>query len=150
MENRAVYLRICEELAALSKCVKHRVGALIVNHNRIVSTGVNGTAPGSMNCCDEVAAVDVSLEPHRSMHRKWSAMYEVHAEINAIVRAGRDAEGGTMYCTLEPCFDCLKAMLAAGIHEIYYAKKHKQNLDDPEVQNFITSQGVTVKHIYNQ
>lgn len=148
MDNHKVYLRICEELAELSKCVKHKVGTVIVKNNKIISTGVNGTVPGFCNCSDHFQKHDHSSELFKSEHRRWSALYEVHSEINALLRAGTDSYGATLYCNLEPCFDCLKAMLAAGIKEIYYAKKHKHNLDGEEAQQFIFGQGVKIKHIY--
>jgi len=41
----------------------------------------------------------------------------IHAETNALLRAGYDrAKGGTIYITGEPCLTCWKTILGAGIN----------------------------------
>jgi diaminohydroxyphosphoribosylaminopyrimidine deaminase / 5-amino-6-(5-phosphoribosylamino)uracil reductase len=54
-----------------------------------------------------------------------------HAEFVALEQAGDRARGGTIFCTLEPCFEvnlrhngeprCAKAILNAGIKRVFYA-----------------------------
>jgi diaminohydroxyphosphoribosylaminopyrimidine deaminase/5-amino-6-(5-phosphoribosylamino)uracil reductase len=50
-----------------------------------------------------------------------------HAEVIALKQADREAEGGTMYVTLEPCCHqgrtppCTQAIIAAGISEVHMA-----------------------------
>ncbi|MEQ1573258.1 MAG: bifunctional diaminohydroxyphosphoribosylaminopyrimidine deaminase/5-amino-6-(5-phosphoribosylamino)uracil reductase RibD [Vicinamibacterales bacterium] len=50
-----------------------------------------------------------------------------HAEINALTRAGEQARGATMYCTLEPCAHvgrtgpCADRIIAAGIRRVVAA-----------------------------
>lgn len=144
------YLRICDDYSILSKCAKHKVGSLIVKNDRIISNGVNGTPSGYTNCCDKFHGLDTKQEPYRSEHKNWAEIYEVHAEMNAIlfaVKNGVDINGGILYCNLEPCFNCLKHAISAGIKEIYYSKKHKYNLDSPEAQNLINTLGIKIKHI---
>ncbi|MEJ2482308.1 MAG: bifunctional diaminohydroxyphosphoribosylaminopyrimidine deaminase/5-amino-6-(5-phosphoribosylamino)uracil reductase RibD, partial [Gemmatimonadota bacterium] len=52
-----------------------------------------------------------------------------HAEIEAIARAGRATEGGTLYVTLEPCAHegktppCTRAILEAGIRRVLVASR---------------------------
>lgn len=145
-----VYLKMCTDLSELSKCVKHKVGAMIVKNSRIISTGVNGTPSGYENCCDHFAKHDMTTESSKLEHRQWSAIYENHSEMNAILHAskhGLSIDGAAMYCTLEPCFNCLKHMIGSGIREIYYAKKHKCNLESTEAKSFIDKLNIHIQHI---
>ena len=144
------YLKMCEDLAVESKCSKHKVGALLVKRGRIVSNGVNGTHSGYINCCDHFHGVDVHAEPGRTEHRVWSEIHEIHAEMNAILFATREGvklDGASLYCNLEPCFNCLKHAITAGITHIYYAKKHKSNIDTEEAKNLINTLNIKITHI---
>ena len=46
------YLGIARSVAERSTCLRRRYGAVIVNHDEIVSTGYNGAPRGEDNCCD--------------------------------------------------------------------------------------------------
>lgn len=145
-----VYLKMCAELSDLSKCVKHRVGAMIVKDSRVISTGVNGTPAGYENCCEHFALHSMDDEKSSDEHREWSSIYELHSEMNALLHAakhGLSVNGATVYCTLEPCFNCLKHMIGAGIKEIYYANKHKHNLEGTEAKSLIDGLGVKIQHV---
>ena len=48
----------------------------------------------------------------------------VHAEVQAIIRAakhGLSTDGVTIYSILKPCYNCSKAIIHAGITNIFYA-----------------------------
>jgi dCMP deaminase len=93
---------------------------VLVKDNRIVSTGYNGSTPGKQHCIDggcprgqltyeqAPAFADYNLHP----------CVAVHAEANAIIRAGHAAsKGGTLYVTCEPCQQCANMIAAAEIRE---------------------------------
>lgn len=114
------------------------------------STGVNGTAPGAVNCNDIFHKFDgtwykstgsgmlpafpngdfIKLNEvyflkcgDQREHYRWSMLHEVHAETNALGRAaklGTSTEGADAYITYSPCPDCAKALAVAGIANIYY------------------------------
>ena len=46
------YLDIAESVAERGTCLRRNFGAIIVNHDEIVSTGYVGAPRGRKNCCD--------------------------------------------------------------------------------------------------
>jgi len=150
MKKHKVYLKMCEDLSTLSKCSKHKVGALLIKNDRIISNGLNGSPSGFKNCCDHFNGIDVHNEPGKSLHREWAEIYEVHAEMNAITFAAKNGvniNNAILYCNLEPCFNCLKHAISCGIKEIYYLKKHKNNLDTNEAKDLISTLKIKIEHI---
>lgn len=115
------FLKTAYLLGQESKCVSRKVGAVIADHNRIISTGINGTPHGQENCCEHFPEYDYKI--HREEHHKWSDMNEIHAEMNAIIFAaaeGKAIEGAEIYTILQPCDQCLKNIIGAKIKKIYY------------------------------
>lgn len=56
----------------------------------------------------------------------------VHAEMHAIIRAGKDngrkLNGGKLFITTYPCHSCARHIIAAGIHEVYYIEPYRKSL----------------------
>lgn len=113
------YLNIAEAASKRSKCVSLKVGCVLVMNDKIVSTGLNGTVRGDVNCCDHFKG-----NWHED-HHTWSLEHEIHAEMNALIQAGRDLMGAWAFTTTSPCNNCLKHMRAAGITRIYYRHGYK-------------------------
>lgn len=116
----AIYMEMAHSLAKLSKCVRLHVGCLLVKNGRVLSTGVNGTPSGYVNCCD--ADYDD--------HHQWSTRHEIHAELNAIIwaaRTGTAIDGATAYVTHSPCEQCTKNLIAAGVERIVYDVEYDRN-----------------------
>ncbi len=127
------FLNIAYELATASKCVSRHTWAVIAKDGRIVSTWYNGTPSGYTNCCDHFDW------KYTSDHHDWSYKFEIHAEMNAIVWAARNwikIEWATIYSTYQPCFDCTRAIIAAGLTKIVYREKYKHHSWE-EAENFI-------------
>lgn len=47
----------------------------------------------------------------------------VHAESNALLRAGRRSRGAWMYLTRAPCHDCRKLIMGAGIAQVVWMER---------------------------
>lgn len=94
----------------------HKVGAVIVKDDRIISMGWNGMPAGMDNKCK---------------HDTGATRKEViHAEANAIAylaRSTTSSEGATIYCTLSPCIECAKLILQAGIERVVFAESYKDD-----------------------
>ena len=113
------YLGIAQAVAARGECVRRRVGAVIVSGgDTIVATGYNGAPPGEPSCLDGAC-------PRATRHVLAGTGYAdtgchaIHAEANAIIRAGRErCLGATIYVTDEPCDLCAPLIRAAGIARV--------------------------------
>lgn len=119
------FMNIAREVGKRGTCDRGRLGAVIVKDKRIISTGYAG-APAGLEHCDEVGhlfAKNVDDEGNISEHCVRTA----HAEQNAIVQAalhGVSTEGATLYQKFEPCFNCAKMIINAGIKRVVCEKKY--------------------------
>ncbi|OGC03993.1 cytidine deaminase [candidate division WOR-1 bacterium RIFOXYA12_FULL_43_27] len=122
------FLKITFDAAERATCVKRKVGAIIVKNNRILSTGYNG-APKGLEHCTEATCLRKKLNiPSGERHELCRGL---HAEQNAIIQAavyGVNIEGGTLYCTFQPCVICVKMMLNAGIKRLVYKGDYPDKL----------------------
>ena len=134
-----VYMEMAHSLAKLSKCIRLHVGCLLVKNGRVLSTGVNGTPSGYINCCD------AQFEDHHS----WSSRHEIHAELNAIIwaaRTGTSIEGATAYVTHSPCEQCTKNLIAVGVARIVYDIQYDRNPQE-ELSRFCRENHVAIEQV---
>ncbi len=138
IEKHKVYLRMCLELAQFSKCCRNKVGSMLVDRGRIISTGVNGGPKGHINCQERfskyVLAGELDSKEFKDLHSGWSLKNELHSEMNLLLFAAKNnvviTEDTVLYCTHEPCDNCLKHIAGVGIKEIYYASKYYNNITE--------------------
>lgn len=138
-----VALRYAEE----SHAVRSKVGAIVVKDGKVISIGWNGTPTGwDTNVCED--RVDPTPEDYQRMSREeFEAAFPyvedrsydadqpevryglvtkpevIHAERNAIAKlAGshESGQGGVMFVTHQPCFECAKEIKQVGISTVYY------------------------------
>lgn len=124
---------MCQELANISKCRKVKVASMIVYNGRIMSTGVNGTPSGhSCNCKEHFK--NHNDEQFLAEHSQWSTVNEIHSEMNSLLFAAKNGieihPESVMYCTHEPCDNCLKHIAGVGIKNIYYINKYYNNIKE--------------------
>ena len=101
------FLKLAQTVSEMSKDPSTKVGAVIVDKNKyIVSTGYNGFP----KCIED---------NHRLDNREVKYDIIIHAELNAILTAGRQGksvEGCTIYTwPLPPCVKCASTIIQAGI-----------------------------------
>lgn len=128
-ELDCVYINIAKEVSTLSKCVRAKVGAILVKDGNIISMSYNGTPAGMDNCCEENGVTKQSV---------------IHAEMGAILKAAKSGyavEGSTLYVTLSPCQDCCKLILQSGIKRVVYKDEYR----DPSGISFL-KQFIQVDH----
>ncbi len=116
------YMEIADAVRRKASCCKRHVGAVLVLGNRIISTGYNGTPEGMANC-DEYGCIRCAQEDLFPAGSGYDVCICVHAEQNALLTAARygiSVKGATVYTTLAPCFTCMKELLQAQVHSVYY------------------------------
>lgn len=147
-DKQLKYLQIAEIYASMSHCCSHKVGSVLVKDGRILATGMNGTPSGYKNC-DEVFP-DYNKEVDRKIHMEFSDKYETHAEASTLIQAAREGisiKDTILYCTHQPCWQCLKMIISAGIKEIYFKHLYDRIGTDKNWWDFASENGVKVEHI---
>lgn len=100
------FLRLAREMSRMSKDPSTQVGAVLVRGREVVAMGFNGFPPGVVD--------DERLDDREDKYR-----LVVHAEMNALLRAGGGARGCSLYLwPLPPCTSCAKHIVAAGVSEV--------------------------------
>jgi len=114
------FLEIANIISKRSTCMRRKVGAVIVQDRRILSTGYNGT-PSGIKHCSEVGCLRSELSiPSGQRHELCRGL---HAEQNALLQAalyGISLKGSMVYVTNQPCIICAKMIINAGITEIVF------------------------------
>ena len=93
-------------VASWSKDPSTQVGAVITEHNRIVSVGFNGYPHG----ISDSAETD---------NREMKLLKTLHAEENAILFAKRDLTGCDIWVTHFPCPNCAAKIIQTGISTVH-------------------------------
>lgn len=140
INKHKVFLNIAEELSHLSHCVSHKVGCILVKDGRIISTGYNGTPAGFINCDDVNSFLNVNNAGDRDLHHQFSEMFEIHAEINAILCAAKNGisiNGSILYTSLHPCYNCLKMICNSGIKTVIYRYKYDKFETSNEIKEML-------------
>jgi len=120
LKHAARYMSLAREISTWSKDPRKKIGSVVIGHKgQVLAQGFNGFPRG----------IDDSTE--RYSDRDVKRQYVIHAEMNCIYNAsfnGVSLEGSTIYVYgLPPCSECAKAIIQAGISEVYYTTN-----DDPD------------------
>lgn len=114
------WLSVATVMAQRAACTRSQVGAVIVVDNRQTWPGYNGVASGKTHCteggCPRGKLSYEELPPGSA----YDGCEGLHAEQNALLRAGDRCVGGTIYVTREPCSWCWKNIRAAGIARVVW------------------------------
>ena len=124
-----LYRDLVFSLSRRSTCKRAKVGAIVVQGHHVIGMGYNGSPPGYPHCLD----VGCWHLPTTSDRCRGT----IHAEMNAILNAAT-SDGGlsggdlSLWSSLRPCIDCLKAAVVSGISHVYYF----EHREDPEAAAF--------------
>lgn len=107
--------------ATMSTCRRRSVGAVAVRDRRSFADAFNGNIPGEKHCDEGGCArcADTAIMAGVGLANCTC----VHAEANIVsfcARRGITLDGATVYCTTQPCADCVKLLASAGVVEVVY------------------------------
>lgn len=111
-------------------------GAIIVTESNVIF-GPVGPPEYGMPTCKDVGC----------LMKEGHCVRTIHAERRCIHLAamfGIPTRWSTCYSILKPCYECTKALISAGVTEIYYAGAA---YDEEATQNLILRTGMTCEHI---
>jgi dCMP deaminase len=127
-------------------CTRAKVGCAIVDPKTgdIIQKGYNGATAGAKDClqgacprglhyrvalmsgapdmcaCGHIWPCREFVEHYSSYDTGAGSCIAIHAEANALIRAGKLARGMWMYCTIKPCEGCWKLIRGAGIAKVVW------------------------------
>jgi dCMP deaminase len=127
------YLGIAEAVSRRSTCLRIHYGSVMVKHDRIISTGYNGSPTGAPNC-DEIGEC-YRVKNNIPHFTRYETCESVHSEMNAIINAsrpdmidstlylvGKDASSET-FVEADCCPMCRRAIINAGIKQVVFRTK---------------------------
>lgn len=135
IEKAKLFARMAQVISEASTCARVQVGAILVKDGRAISNGYNGSAPGEPHCKDIFRNADFSNPEISTKHHEYSLKEESHAELNSILQCakkGISTEGAILFTTVSPCDQCSKAIVQAGIKEVYYITKYDRDISGLE------------------
>lgn len=121
-----VYMRMAEELAKRSTCVRLQVGTVVTDAmlENVVAIGYNGNARGLPNRCDSTVPGNCGC---------------IHSEVNALVKASGGMRDKVVFVTDGPCVMCAKLMINSGVSHVFYRRPYR----DPSGVELLAAAGVT-------
>lgn len=111
------FMSIGRVVASRSTCDRKFVGAVIVRDKTILSTGYNGSIR-KLEHCSEAG----------HMMENDHCVATIHAEANAIIQAAKNGvciDGGTIYTTASPCWNCFKLIANTGLKRICFGEFYR-------------------------
>jgi dCMP deaminase len=137
---------IADQVSARGTCSRAQVGAIIVRDSRMISTGYNGVPAGMLHC-DHTCRCDIGQKHLTYGSRAFppecrglpvhdedcpaerGCDLAVHAEANAIAfaaRHGAPVHDCELFTTHQPCLDCAKLIINAGIVRVVFWKPYRR------------------------
>lgn len=122
------FMTIAQLTSKRSNCLRRRVGCILVNDNRILSLGYNGTPKGTRNCfeggcerCQKGGDPGTSLDICMCLHAEENALFFV---------SKAELKDSCMYVTLLPCISCVKKIIQCGVKRVVFAEFYTEELDN--------------------
>ena len=137
IDKENYYLDIAQAALERSTCLRRCYGAIIVQHDEIISTGYNGAPRGRKNCADLGYCTREAMKIPSG--ERYELCRSVHAEANAIISASRrEVLGASLYMVCRDprtgelipgstsCSMCRRLIINAGIERVVIRNTEKE------------------------
>ena len=103
--NHIDFMRLAEAEAKNSVCKRAQVGAVVANRYGDYAAGHNHNNGNECECEQGKTLPDVVHAEAAALSAAWPAFYPV---------------GSTLYVTRQPCINCARLIVEAGIERVFY------------------------------
>jgi len=128
------FMKIAQEVATRSTCLRRHVGCVLVMDKRILATGYNGVPSGIEHCEIRGCVREEKNIPSGERHELCRGL---HAEMNALLQGARygiKVDGASLYSTTFPCSMCAKMLINAGIRQVVCSSDYPDELSKEMLQ----------------
>jgi len=129
------YMERTYKLSTNSTCLSRKVGCVIVKNDKIIAESYNYT----INCKDVCRRKKENI-PSGS---RSDICNSIHAEFQALDKAGDNAHGADLFVNCSPCFLCAKIIIHKGIKRVIYDELY----NDIEAINLLKDTGIELIQI---
>jgi len=129
------YMEKCYKLSTNSTCLSRKVGCVIVKNNEIIAEAYNYT----INCKDICRRKKENIPSGT----RADICNSVHAEFQALDKAGDNARDADLFVNCSPCFLCAKMIIHKGIKRVIYDELY----NDIEAINLLKDTGIELIQI---
>lgn len=135
IDRHEMMMQMAEVVALRGTCSRLQVGAVIARDGRPISSGYNGNVAGIEHCYHPHIKLDPEWHIYLTEEGKANLKDEpgckdaMHAEANAIAFAARygvGTEDAYIYTTHQPCYDCARLIINAGIGTVFYRNPYRK------------------------
>lgn len=172
----SLLIRLVQKLSLSSTCCSKQVGAVIYNYKTgtPLSIGVNKSI---IIDCDRLfnkkehtirkdakhfidmtikyernkAWTQVDVDTFEKAHDQFVERYEVHAEMNALnnLSTAHKKKDLALLCTHQPCINCLKHIVNAGIEHVFFINEYKK-VSKCQIKTITDLNGITYENIQSK
>jgi dCMP deaminase len=131
ISKQEMFMQMAEVVAKRSTCGRRvQVGAVVgsTDLTRVLGIGYNGPHRGAPHTCPATAG----------------SCGCVHAEANALIKAGYEVEGTDLFLTLEPCVACAKLVANSRIRRVWFREAYR----DHAGRELLVSAGIRVAQLF--
>lgn len=123
--SEELFLRMAYQVSnSLSSCLSRKVGAILRNSNAL-STGYNGCPENEISCTESGYCIrKIKDVPSGERLDLCRAVHAEHRAIENFINMGENPEGATMFITTQPCDECAKRIIEAGIGKVVYKESY--------------------------